>query len=86
MRVLYVEDDEDTRTLVLVVLRSEGWEVVALSYNVGAAYKLANSSEFDLYLLDNRIEGDRQNTLCRALRSLHPSHSNTFLFGCGVSL
>lgn len=80
MRVLYVEDDEDTRTLVEVVLQSEGWEVVAVD-NASDAYKLASSGEFDLYLLDNRIEGDKQNTLCRALSSLHPATPILFYSG-----
>ena len=80
MRVLYVEDDEDTRTLVEVVLQSEGWEVVAVD-NASAAYKLASSGEFDLYLLDNRIEGDKQNTLCGALSSLHPATPILFYSG-----
>jgi hypothetical protein len=30
MRILHVEDDEDTRTLVAFILEREGWELVSL--------------------------------------------------------
>ncbi len=71
MRILHVEDDEDTRTLVAFVLQAEGWEAVSVD-NANAAFKLATAGGFDLYLIDNWIEGDRENTLCRRLRSLDP--------------
>ena len=69
MRILHVEDDEDTRTLVAFVLEAEGWEVVSVD-NASDAVAHANTGGFDLYLLDNWIEGDTDNALCRALRSL----------------
>lgn len=70
MRILHVEDDEDTRTLVAFVLQAEGWEVVSVD-TASAAFKLAGAGGFDLYLLDNWVEGDTHNTLCLGLRSLH---------------
>ena len=69
MRILHVEDDEDTRTLVAFVLEAEGWEVVSVD-NASDAVAHANTGGFDLYLLDNWIEGDTDNALCRELRSL----------------
>ena len=69
MRILHVEDDQDTRTLVTFILQGEGWEVVSVE-KASDALELAAASEFDLYLLDNWIEGDTHNVLCRALRSL----------------
>ena len=71
MRILHVEDDEDTRTLVAYVLNCEGWQVVSVE-NATSAIKLAAAGGFDLYLLDNWIEGDTENSLCRGLRSLDP--------------
>ena len=68
MRILHVEDDEDTRTLVTVVLEGEGWEVVSLD-DPREAITLAAGGGFDLYLLDNRIEGDVDNALCRGIRA-----------------
>src|SRR5215213_7591853 len=71
MRILHVEDDEDTRTLVAFILHGEGWQVVSVE-NATSAIKLAAASGFDLYLIDNWIEGNTENALCRDLRSLDP--------------
>ena len=80
MRILHVEDDEDTRTLVAFILEGEGWEVVSLE-DSEAAINLAAERGFDLYLLDNRIDGDRENALCLALRSLDPHTPILFYSG-----
>jgi CheY-like chemotaxis protein len=80
MRILHVEDDEDTRTLVAFILHGEGWQVVSVE-NATAAFKLAAAGEFDLYLLDNWVEGDTENTLCRGLRSLDPHTPILFYSG-----
>lgn len=69
MRILHVEDDDDTRTLVAFILQAEGWNVVSVD-KASLAMNLAGAGEFDLYLIDNRIEGDTQNALCVGLRSL----------------
>lgn len=68
MRILHVEDDEDTRTLVAVIVEAEGWEVVSVD-NPSSAITLVDSGGFDLYLLDNRMEGDKDNALCRGIRA-----------------
>ena len=80
MRILHVEDDEDTRTLVAFILQDEGWEVVSVD-NTTTAMMLAAAGDFDLYLLDNWIEGDTDNTLCRGLRSLDPHTPILFYSG-----
>jgi CheY-like chemotaxis protein len=80
MRILHVEDDEDTRTLVAFILQGEGWEVVPVD-NAKAAIRLATAGGFDLYLLDNWIEGDTGNALCRGLRSLDPHTPILFYSG-----
>ena len=80
MRILHVEDDQDTRTLVAFVLQHEGWEVVSVE-NSKAALELAATSEFDLYLLDNWIGGDTDNVLCRNLRSFDPHTPILFYSG-----
>jgi CheY-like chemotaxis protein len=80
MRILHVEDDEDTRTLVAFILEGEGWEVVSLG-DPGAAINLAAAGGFDLYLLDNRIDGDRDNALCLELRALDPHTPILFYSG-----
>ena len=80
MRILHVEDDEDTRKLVEFILRGKGWQVVSVE-NATSAFKLAAAGGFDLYLIDNWIEGDTENALCRGLRSLDPHTPILFYSG-----
>ena len=80
MRILHVEDDEDTRTLVAYILHSEGWQVVSVE-NTTSAIKLAAAGGFDLYLIDNWIDGDTENALCRSLRSIDPHTPILFYSG-----
>lgn len=80
MRILHVEDDEDTRKLVECILHSKGWQVVSVE-NAASAFKLAAAGGFDLYLIDNWIEGDTENALCRGLRSLDPHTPILFYSG-----
>ena len=40
MRILHVEDDEDTRKLVECILHGKGWQVVSVE-NATSAFKLA---------------------------------------------
>jgi len=66
-RILYAEDDADTRELVTLVLEMQNCQVVATeSYD--EALRLARAEHFDLYLIDNwmpHISGVR---LCEQLR------------------
>ena len=80
MRILHVEDDEDTRTLVACILQGEGWQVVSVE-NAASAFKLAAVGGYDLYLIDNWIEGDTDNALCRGLRALDPHTPILFYSG-----
>src|ERR1044072_4037515 len=80
MRILHVEDDHDTRALVAFILHGEGWQVIAVE-NRTSAIKLATAGGFDLYLIDNWIECDTENTLCRGLRSLDPHTPILFYSG-----
>ena len=80
MRILHVEDDQDTRALVAYILNSEGWQVVSVE-DTTSAIKLAATGGFDLYLIDNWIEGDTENRLCRGLRSLDPHTPILFYSG-----
>jgi len=80
MRILHVEDDEDTRALVACILHDKGWQVVSVE-NATSAFKLAAEGGFDLYLIDNWIEGDTDNALCRGLRTLDPHTPILFYSG-----
>ena len=68
-RILHVEDNEDTRTLVAFVLQAEGWDVVSVDGR-DAALKHAGDGGFDVYLIDHWIDGDTGSTLCSDLRSI----------------
>lgn len=80
MRILHVDDDDDTRKLVEFVLHGNGWQVVSVE-DATSAFKLAAAGGFDLYLIDNWIEGDTENSLCRGLRSLDPHTPILFYSG-----
>ena len=80
MRILHVEDDEDTRMLVAFILKVEGWEVVSVD-NARDAIKLVAAGGFDLYLLDNWIDSDTDNALCAGLRSVDPHTPILFYSG-----
>src|SRR5688500_16738040 len=80
MRILHVEDDQDTRNLVAFILEAQGWNVVSVDKR-SAAIKLAGAGGFDLYLIDNWIDGDTGNALCAGLRSLDPQTPILFYSG-----
>ena len=66
-RILYIEDDPDSRELVSFVLSSYGYRVVATE-NPDHAVRLASSECFDLYLIDNWMPGCSGVQLCQKLR------------------
>ena len=68
-RILYTEDDADTRELVTVVLGRENCQVIATGSHV-EALRLAQAEQFDLYLLDNWIPGISGVRLCQLLREV----------------
>ena len=80
VRILHVEDDADTCALVALVLESEGWEVVSVD-NADSALTLVDAGGFDLYLIDNWIEGDAEGGLCRRLRAADPHTPILFYSG-----
>lgn len=66
-RVLYIEDHEDTRELVTLVLEQKCIEVVTGS-TIKTGIDLAGSEEFDLYLLDSWLPDGSGLELCRKIR------------------
>ena len=66
-RVLYVEDHEDTRELVTLVLEQKSYEVVTGS-TIKSGVTLAHSQHFDLYLLDSWLPDGSGLELCRLIR------------------
>jgi CheY-like chemotaxis protein len=80
VRILHVEDDADTRALVTLVLESEGWEVLSVD-NAKSALEMVGAGGFDLYLIDNWIEGDTGGGLCRRMRAADPHTPILFYSG-----
>ena len=66
-RVLYIEDHEDTRELVTLVLEQKSYEVVS-GATIESGVALAGSQEFDLYLLDSWLPDGSGLDLCRQIR------------------
>ena len=66
-RVLYIEDHEDTRELVTLVLEQRNYEVVTGS-TIETGVALADSQQFDLYLLDSWLPDGSGLDLCRRIR------------------
>lgn len=66
-RILYAEDDEDTRELVTLLLKTQNCQVIATGSQV-EALRLAKAEHFDLYLIDNWMPGISGVRLCQQLR------------------
>ena len=66
-RVLYVEDHEDTRELVTLLLSQKSYEVVT-GTTIESGIALASSEEFDLYLLDSWLPDGSGLDLCQKIR------------------
>jgi len=66
-RVLYIEDHEDTRELVTLVLEQRSYEVVTGS-TIKTGVALAGAEHFDLYLLDSWLPDGSGLDLCRQIR------------------
>ena len=66
-RVLYIEDHEDTRDLVTLVLEQKSFEVVT-GATIESGVALAGSQHFDLYLLDSWLPDGSGLDLCRQIR------------------
>ena len=78
--VLYIEDDEDTRELVTLLLRQSDYEVVAAE-NYDDALSKARGRRFDLYLIDNWMAGRSGIDLCREFHEFNPRTPVLFYSG-----
>jgi DNA-binding response OmpR family regulator len=79
-RVLYVDDDEDSRDMLSTLLRF--WRIETKAVETGAQALLAIQAErFDLYLLDSRLPDLDGFELCRRMRDLNPDTPILFFSG-----
>ena len=79
-RILYTEDDADTRELLRLVLELEGFEVVCAEASA-QAISLARAEDFDLYLLDNWLPELAGDLLCQQLREFDSTTPILFYSG-----
>ncbi len=79
-RILYAEDDADSRELVSVQCELSGIKVVT-AQTVGEAWRTAQNETFNLYLLDSRFPDGDGLDLCRRLRSFAPLSPILFYSG-----
>ena len=70
-RVLYIEDHEDTRELVTLVLEQKSFEVVT-GTTIASGVELAGSEQFDLYMLDSWLPDGSGLDLCKQIRKFDP--------------
>ena len=77
-RVLCVEDDADTLTLLKMMLGSVGVDAVGVP-NVDAALRLMEGERFGLYILDGGLPGISGLSLCERIRA-SDSHTPIVIF------
>ncbi len=70
-RILFLEDDEDARELVSIILHLRGIDTALVSTR-SDAWNLANEESFDLFLLDGLVPNGDSFRLCADLRELRP--------------
>lgn len=66
-RILFVDDHDDTRALIVRLLSHWGYEVKAAG-SVEEGIRLARGGGFDLYLLDSRFGSLSGADLCESIR------------------
>jgi DNA-binding response OmpR family regulator len=81
-QILYTEDDADTRELVSFVLGRNNYRVILAESN-DSALLLAQSNQFDLFMIDNWMPGGSGIDLCKKLREFD-SHT-PILFYSGAA-
>lgn len=68
-RILFVEEDRETRDLVCTMLGFSGYEAVSAS-TISEATKFIKNGKFDLILLDWYFDDGTGIDLCKTIRSL----------------
>jgi DNA-binding response OmpR family regulator len=66
-RILYIEDHDDTRELVTLLLAQKSYEVITGS-TIESGVALAGTEKFDLYLLDSWLPDGSGLDLCKRIR------------------
>jgi CheY-like chemotaxis protein len=68
--ILYVEDHDDTRILMTIMLERAGFGVTAVECGRECLKLVEDGQRFDLYLLDHTFPDASGVTICEALRKV----------------
>jgi DNA-binding response OmpR family regulator len=79
-RILYVEDDADTREMVTLMLTLQGYKVASAS-SCGESIQLAKEGSYDLYILDYTLPDGSGLSLCQQLRAVNSDAPILFCSG-----
>jgi CheY-like chemotaxis protein len=82
LRALCVDDDDDNREVLAILLQCWGLEVDAVA-NASDAVLLSKARHFDLYLLDSWLPDLDGLELCRRVRAADPEAQVLFYSGAG---
>ena len=69
-RVLYVEDHDDTRVLMRMMLERAGFQVTTVENGADCIKLVESGQRFDLYLLNHTFPDVSGVSLCKLLRQL----------------
>jgi DNA-binding response OmpR family regulator len=70
-RILYIEDDKDSREMLVLMLEDAGY-AMSTATSVADGLSLARLERFDLYILDSRFADGSGVDLCRQIRAFDP--------------
>ncbi|MCA1630899.1 MAG: response regulator [Acidobacteria bacterium] len=79
-RILFVDNHEDTRLVIITWLGVLGYEVRAAESGA-EGLRMARQEKFDLYLLDSRFADGTGRELCEKLREFDPETPIIFYSG-----
>jgi CheY-like chemotaxis protein len=66
-RILFVEDHDDTRSMIRLLLGHEGYQIETAE-SVREGLELARNKAFDLFLLDYQLNDGNGKELCEKIR------------------
>jgi DNA-binding response OmpR family regulator len=78
MRILCVDNDEDTCLVLTILLRHSDFEVVCVP-NVVTALQLMAGEQFGLYIIDGQLPDISGLTLCQQIR-MQDGHTPVLIF------
>ena len=81
-RILCIEDDADTRELLIITLKLAGFDVDC-THNADDAITFLKKQQFDLCLIDNWMPGTSGVELCKRIREFDEKTPIVFYSGAG---